>query len=102
MENDIVDLIGLMEELIEEKYYYDTEYFFCMGNSPKPLKRLKKNQVQQMNFRTRLMNQKLTMNVLKKKNMSLRARQNTGKMNIMCQNNSTKNFKKTLDKYGKL
>ena len=43
MENDIVDLIGLMEELIEEKYYYDTEYFFCMGNSPKPLKRLKKN-----------------------------------------------------------
>lgn len=43
MENDIIDLLGLMEELIEEKYYYDTEYFFCMGNSPKPLRRLKNN-----------------------------------------------------------
>lgn len=43
MENDIVDLLGLMEELIEEKYYYDTEYFFCMGNSPKLSKQLKKN-----------------------------------------------------------
>lgn len=41
MENDIIDLLGLMEELIEEKYYYDTEYFFLYGKFSKALEAVK-------------------------------------------------------------
>lgn len=43
MDNDIIDLLGLMEELIEENTIMIQTIFSYTTNSPKPLKRLKKN-----------------------------------------------------------
>lgn len=41
MENDIIDLLGLMEELIEEKYYYDSDYIFLYNKFSKALEAVK-------------------------------------------------------------
>lgn len=43
MENDIIDLLGLMEELIEEKYYYDSDYIFLYNKFSKALEAVKEN-----------------------------------------------------------
>lgn len=43
MENDIIDLLGLMEELIEENTIMIQTIFSYTTNSPKLSKQLKKN-----------------------------------------------------------